>query len=395
MMRLLKSAARLKREERGTVAIIAAVSMLVLVGFLALAFDTGGMFVEQTRLQKAVDAAALAGARALDLRNLGSSGSTSCGVAPLSSYCAAQAYLIDNGVSANCAAGLAGCDMTQNLLTTVSNGLCATNGCYAWQVTAQHAVTFSFAQVLGFGQATVSATATAIASPASAVTNPLYYAVWGANPYSWPNDPYQLTTPSPQDFYCYDSSYSTWPGMPHCDANGGFAPGSFGPASTGGYIINDNNYQSNIFYGDPNKCWDPASGTNKKQYPECNPNYPASFTSNGFKGFFGPKSAGDFMSGSFVVGSSVQVFQGGIQNQDLCPTFANTPMVAPVIGNVTYNSGNSKYYFTIAAFRVVTTNCGKTGGQRIVVNIPLDQHIYQGTPGGTDINGPIIVELWQ
>jgi Flp pilus assembly protein TadG len=375
---------RFRRQEDGAVAVIAALCMVALVGFVALAMDVGVLFVKQTQLQKAADAAALAGAAGINLKSFTAGSCPSIGSGASAS--SAQQYLSANDGDAV---------MVCNQGIIVSNGACAANGCDAWRVSASQTVAFSFAPVMGINQATISATATAIASPISAAQNPLYYALWAGNPATWPDDSFFPTTPSPQDYYCADSTSSTWPGTPHCDGNGGLAPGSFGPSSTGGYVINDNNYQSKVIYGDPNKCWDPASGPNKKGDPECNPNYPASFTSNGFKGFFGPKSAGDFMSGIFQVGSQVQVFQGGIQNQDLCPSFANVPMVAPLIGKVTFDSGSQKYFFTIAAFRVVTTNCAKTTGQTIVVNVAIDQRITQGVPGGKDVNSPIVVELWQ
>jgi Flp pilus assembly protein TadG len=53
------------RNESGTVAIITAILMVVLLGFLALAVDVGHLATVKNELQNAADAAALAGARAL------------------------------------------------------------------------------------------------------------------------------------------------------------------------------------------------------------------------------------------------------------------------------------------------------------------------------------------
>ena len=52
-------------KERGVVAIIVALSMVVLVGFVGLALDLGKLFVTKTELQNSADACALAAAREL------------------------------------------------------------------------------------------------------------------------------------------------------------------------------------------------------------------------------------------------------------------------------------------------------------------------------------------
>ena len=54
-----------KRLQRGTLVILAAVAMVVLVGFVGLVVDTGRMYVHRTEIQNAMDACALAGAREL------------------------------------------------------------------------------------------------------------------------------------------------------------------------------------------------------------------------------------------------------------------------------------------------------------------------------------------
>ncbi len=52
-------------QQRGTVAVIVALSMVVLVGFVGLALDLGKLFVTKTELQNSADACALAAAREL------------------------------------------------------------------------------------------------------------------------------------------------------------------------------------------------------------------------------------------------------------------------------------------------------------------------------------------
>jgi len=56
----------LRQRQRGAVAIMFAISLLVLFGFMALVFDLGRTYVVRTELQNAADAAALAGAKELN-----------------------------------------------------------------------------------------------------------------------------------------------------------------------------------------------------------------------------------------------------------------------------------------------------------------------------------------
>lgn len=56
---------RLAREENGTVVVIIALVFTALLGFAALAVDSGVLFLEHTRLAAAVDASVLAGAQEL------------------------------------------------------------------------------------------------------------------------------------------------------------------------------------------------------------------------------------------------------------------------------------------------------------------------------------------
>jgi len=57
---------QLPKRQRGAVAVVVGIAILVLVGMIGLALDLGQMFVNKTELQNAADACALAAARELD-----------------------------------------------------------------------------------------------------------------------------------------------------------------------------------------------------------------------------------------------------------------------------------------------------------------------------------------
>lgn len=52
--------------QRGAVAVMVAISMVVFIGFLGIVIDLGNLYIRKTELQNAADAAALAGAKRLD-----------------------------------------------------------------------------------------------------------------------------------------------------------------------------------------------------------------------------------------------------------------------------------------------------------------------------------------
>lgn len=58
--------AKFKSRQQGAVAIIVAISLVVLIGMLGLVVDLGHLYVTKTELQNAADAAALSGAKQLD-----------------------------------------------------------------------------------------------------------------------------------------------------------------------------------------------------------------------------------------------------------------------------------------------------------------------------------------
>jgi len=62
----MKTGASLKNRQGGAVAVMVGISMVMLIGFLALVIDLGHLYVAKTGLQNAADAAALSGARELN-----------------------------------------------------------------------------------------------------------------------------------------------------------------------------------------------------------------------------------------------------------------------------------------------------------------------------------------
>ena len=73
---------RLRGDRSGVVAILAALSMVSIVGFTGLAVDVGNVYYAQAKLQAAADAAALAGAQ--DINN----GSGGTAISTANSYSA-------------------------------------------------------------------------------------------------------------------------------------------------------------------------------------------------------------------------------------------------------------------------------------------------------------------
>ncbi|MBS4200967.1 hypothetical protein KHA93_15120 [Bacillus sp. FJAT-49732] len=65
MKRLAQMIARILREQSGVSMILVALGMFMLIGFTAFVVDVGNLYFEKSRLQKALDAAVLAGAQRL------------------------------------------------------------------------------------------------------------------------------------------------------------------------------------------------------------------------------------------------------------------------------------------------------------------------------------------
>jgi Flp pilus assembly protein TadG len=141
-------------DQSGQALVLVAFSMVDLIGFVGLAIDVGNAYVTQRELQKAADAAALAGAQELP--------NAAAAVAVAQQYGAAageknEATFVDDAamtVSTRCVPSL-GCTPSRGVTTNV----------IAVTETAQ--VPTLFAKVLGFDSFTVHAKATAC-SPCSA-----------------------------------------------------------------------------------------------------------------------------------------------------------------------------------------------------------------------------------
>lgn len=152
-------AGRLARQEDGAIGVLVVLCMVVLLGFLSFASDAGMLYVHRTQLQKAADAAALAGAR-----DIGFNGNS---VGDALSY-----------------ARLNGVDPTKSGTSLVTNaGATVFASGDAWTVSVQRTVPLVFAPLLGINSSSVYSTATAISSPAQGVPSDglLPYAVWGGN----------------------------------------------------------------------------------------------------------------------------------------------------------------------------------------------------------------------
>lgn len=117
-------------EEKASIAVMTAIGLVVFLGMLAMVGDIGILYLHKTRLANAVDSAVMAGAQEL----------------PDNAWQArqvAESYGVNNGLDL---------DQTQVQVDSDAKGLA---------VTATRKVNFFFAQVLGFNQGSVRATAKA------------------------------------------------------------------------------------------------------------------------------------------------------------------------------------------------------------------------------------------
>lgn len=78
---------RILREEKGSVLVLVAIGMIVFLGMTALVLDSGQQYITKSRLQNAVDAAALAGAQDLVFADDG-----------VTATATATTYLDENGI---------------------------------------------------------------------------------------------------------------------------------------------------------------------------------------------------------------------------------------------------------------------------------------------------------
>ncbi|HEY1256271.1 MAG TPA: pilus assembly protein TadG-related protein [Terracidiphilus sp.] len=157
---------KMLRDERGNVILLTALSLTMLLTFMAFAVDVGNFYYSQRQLQSIADAAAMAGA--LEINECGT-GNTNCAVM----QAAAKAAMTENGVTSyNFAAQscpiAAATGTTINL--TLNNGPCAYGSAakdpnygqpnYVEAVVTQKIPTY-FARFIGIGTTQISARAEA------------------------------------------------------------------------------------------------------------------------------------------------------------------------------------------------------------------------------------------
>jgi Flp pilus assembly protein TadG len=146
-MRRLTS--RLRSDEHGAVAVIVAVSMVALLGFAALAIDTGALYAERAQLQNGADAAALAVAQ--------DCAAGACGDLQATAQVFANANANDGAATVAVTAPSATAPNTVTVQASTRDG-----------ATGAGTLALSFAPILGIDSQAVAATATASwGSPAS------------------------------------------------------------------------------------------------------------------------------------------------------------------------------------------------------------------------------------
>lgn len=153
---------RRARNERGAVAVIVAFSMIVLLGVSALAIDLGYNYLQQRRLQAAVDYAVLAAAQ--DLPNATTATSD------------AQSYLnanwLHNGNSTDPSESLSTCPFNPSnpqVQCGSSSVTCPTNTPCQIHVSATASVPSLFGRIFGIGSTSVSAQGSACGGCSTAV----------------------------------------------------------------------------------------------------------------------------------------------------------------------------------------------------------------------------------
>lgn len=146
MRRLMR---RARTDEHGAVAVIVAVSMVALLGFAAIAIDTGALYAERAQLQNGADAAALAVAQ--------DCAAGACGNMQATAQTFANASANDGAANVVVTAPSTTAPTTVTVQTSTRDG-----------TTGAGTLALRFAPVLGIDDKTVGAAATASwGSPAS------------------------------------------------------------------------------------------------------------------------------------------------------------------------------------------------------------------------------------
>jgi len=152
LMRLLSTrAGRMRRDERGAVSVIVALSMVALLGFVAITVDIGALYAERAELQNGADAAALAVAQ--DCAAAGACTTTG----PDASWLGAAATTARSLANANARDGATN---VASLTSPARYSVQVTTGTRDG-ATGAGALAYTFAPVLGIDSARPTATATA------------------------------------------------------------------------------------------------------------------------------------------------------------------------------------------------------------------------------------------
>jgi Flp pilus assembly protein TadG len=203
---------------RGTIVPLMAVSVAVMLGFVALAMDVGRLAVARTQCQNAADAAAIAGARTLSTgtaANLATATTNATSAATASSILGVQLQTAEVTTVQH---GAYHYDYTHQTFAPVFTNPLPTGDIYnLTQVTITHQVPGTFCNIFGITANTVTATATAAARPRDVVLVLDYSGsmnnesdIWNVESYlgnmiNTPNDP----DPVVPKFGPYDPTFSS------------------------------------------------------------------------------------------------------------------------------------------------------------------------------------------
>ncbi|MPM05760.1 hypothetical protein SDC9_52055 [bioreactor metagenome] len=139
-------------EQRGSVAVITAMAMVALLGISALVLDIGVSYNEASKLQNALDSAALAAVCELPAENSNSA-----------SWAAAKHEAISLAAANDCS-------LSPEDVQPIYKDNVTTNKIIGIKVTKSIVVKYNFAQVIGIDSGTITRTASAGLTPVSGVT---------------------------------------------------------------------------------------------------------------------------------------------------------------------------------------------------------------------------------
>ncbi|HLQ32408.1 MAG TPA: pilus assembly protein TadG-related protein [Chloroflexota bacterium] len=327
---------RFFRSEDGMVAVLVALCMTMLLGFTGLVLDAGVLFVQRTQMQKAVDAASLAGAQ-----DIGFSGTNPSADAA-------------NIAAAN---GVTSAELTYNGYDSTFAG----ND--SWRVTASRTVPLIFAPLVGFNNGTISVESLAISSALKSIDAQyvLPYALWSGNP---------------------SGEYSA----------GGLQPGTVP-------LYRDNQWPSSVVVPDPNKCKPLDSKDNNDNRPLCNPNWNVGPNVD-FKGFFnnlqGELAVGGSIPPSSQGGNSseptdllCQLAASG--HEALIPVVSAATQAS---GGISFTISG---FMAVTVNTISVCNGGKDMSQPFYATIIGPADFTHGTPGGTTTTtNPVrVLKIWR